>query len=134
MTPSAIEDVALHRHVDAPFEAVEAKVRDLLKSEGFGVITEIDVQKTFKEKIGADFRRYVILGACNPVLAHRAVEADERAGVLLPCNVVVSEAPAGGVEVYMLNPQALLGMAGLPALADLGADARARLDRVLAAL
>lgn len=119
----------------APDEAV-ARVTDALKAEGFGILTRIDVQSTFKEKLGQDFRPYVILGACNPQLAHRALSADAAAGLLLPCNVVVEEA-AGGSLVRIVNPDAMMavpGMQELPAIQAVAAEARARLERVAEAL
>ena len=104
-------------------------MRDLLKQEGFGVLTEIDVQKTLKEKLGVEFRRYRILGACNPPLAHRALSAEPGVGLLLPCNVVIEEID-GGSRVLFLDPVAALGIVGNPELAPLAEEAGARLRRV----
>lgn len=118
-----------------PDEAI-SRVTAALKAEGFGVLTRIDVQATFKEKLGQDFRPYVILGACNPQLAHRALSADAAAGLLLPCNVVV-EAAAGGSLVRIVNPDAMMGVPGLGNTAEIqavAAEARARLERVADAL
>ena len=111
------------------FEDAELKVRDLLKQEGFGVLTEIDVQKTLKEKLGVDFRRYRILGACNPPLAHRALTVESGVGLLLPCNVVIEDLGRGS-RVLFLDPVAALGIAGNPEIAPLATEASARLHRV----
>jgi len=91
--------------LDTTFDEAVAKTRDALAAEGFGVITEIDVQKTLKAKIGVDFRRYLILGACNPALAHEALKLEPNVGAMLPCNVVVQET-GGGTEVSAIDPVA----------------------------
>ena len=109
------------------------KVTGALKAEGFGVLTTIDVQATLKEKIGAETAPYVILGACNPTLAHQALEREPEIGLLLPCNVVVRQT-ANGTVVEIADPQAMLGLAGGGKLDDLAAEARTRLERVVAAL
>jgi uncharacterized protein (DUF302 family) len=119
--------------VALPFEQALETATALLKGEGFGVLTEIDVQKTLREKIGAEFRRYRILGACNPHLAHRAFQAELEIGLLLPCNVVVYE-EADGATVSIMDPGAALGFVGNPALGPVAEDARARLQRVAARL
>ena len=111
------------------FEDAELKVRDLLKQEGFGVLTEIDVKSTLKEKLQLEFRKYKILGACNPPLAHRALTIDPGVGLLLPCNVVIEEHD-GGSRVLFLDPVAALGIVGNPQLEPLAAEAAARLHRV----
>lgn len=111
------------------FEDAERKVRDLLKQEGFGVLTEIDVKSTLKEKLNVDFRRYKILGACNPPLAHRALTIEPGIGLLLPCNVVIEEHD-GGSRVLILDPVPALGIVGNPELEPVAADAGARLRRV----
>ncbi len=120
-------------HLDLPFEEAMARTRAALKEQGFGVLTEIDVQQTLKEKLGADFRRYVILGACNPPLAHRALTAELDIGLLLPCNVVLYE-EGSGTTVKVMDPQAALGLVANPAIAPVAAEARDRLDRALSAL
>lgn len=112
---------------------VKPKVLDALKQEGFGVLTEIDVQKTLKEKLGEDMEPYLILGACNPRLAHRALEVDRSIGLLLPCNVVLRETP-DGVEVSILDPLAMFEMVDSrtqAALKDLPQEAAERLRRVV---
>ena len=115
--------------VDLPYEQAVQRTTELLKEEGFGVLTQIDVKQTLKEKLGADFRRYVILGACNPPLAHRAFEAELNIGLLLPCNVVVYEEEAGSAVAFV-DPGAALGSAGNEALKPVAQEASARLRRV----
>lgn len=116
--------------VPLPYPEAVTRTREFLKTEGFGVLTEIDVQKTLKEKLGADFRRYVILGACNPPLAHRALAAEPEIGLILPCNVIVYEEGAGAV-VSVMDPVAALGIVGNEALRPIAEDAAARLHRVI---
>jgi uncharacterized protein (DUF302 family) len=111
------------------FDAALQRTTELLKEEGFGVLTSIDVQRTLREKLGVEFRRYVILGACNPPLAHRAFQAELNIGLLLPCNVVVYE-DEGGSAVAFMDPGAAMGFVGNDALLPVGAEARARLLRV----
>jgi uncharacterized protein (DUF302 family) len=114
-------------------EAVEL-VTARLKDEGFGILTEIDVKATLKKKIDVDFRRYVILGACNPHLAHKALTLEDKIGVYLPCNVLVQETADGKVEVSAMNP--LVAMAGVenPALEDVAGQASQALGRVIAGM
>ena len=126
-------DIALRTTLDADYAQAVEQVTAALKQEGFGVLTQVDVKATFKAKLDADFRRYVILGVCNPPLAHRAFTADLDVGLLLPCNVVVYEQGTGSV-VAILDPIAALGVAEFPGLDDVAAEARARLERVIAAL
>ncbi len=113
-----------------PFAAAVARAKELLKEEGFGVLCEIDVAKTLKEKIGADFRPYVILGACNPSLAHQALCAESQLGLLLPCNMVVQQ-EASSVTVSAIDALVLLGVVGRPELTATAADVNTRLNRVL---
>ena len=115
------------------FEAAVTQVKDVLKQEGFGVLTEIDLRAAFREKLGREFRPYVILGACNPPLAFTAVTADPEVGLLLPCNVVVESTGAENTLVRLTNPEALLGsavLAGASELATVARDARDRMARV----
>jgi uncharacterized protein (DUF302 family) len=111
----------------------EVAVREALAVEGFGVLTEIDVAETLRVKLGLERGPYRILGACNPPLAARALDAESDAGLLLPCNVVVYEAPEGTV-VAAADPRALVNLTRNPAMEPVAADARARLERVLAAV
>ncbi len=126
--------------VALPYQEAVRRTTELLKEEGFGILTEIDVQKTMREKLGADFRRYVILGACNPHLAHQAFQAELEIGLLLPCNVVVYEEGDGSV-VSVMDPQARIGDggergapadrrsgAGLPGTGDPDAERRVTLS------
>ena len=119
--------------VRQPFEATVAKVRVALREQGFGVLTEIDMAGTMREKLGADVEPYVILGACNPPLAHRALEADRSVGLLLPCNVVVRSVP-GGVRVEALDPRTMMSLAGEPELEPVADEAARRLDAMLESL
>ncbi len=107
---------------------------DALKGEGFGVLTEIDVSATMKAKLGVDFPKYKILGACNPTLALKALTAENQVGVLLPCNVVVQQHADGRVEVSAMDPVGAMSMVGNATLTEIAADVKSRLDRVLAKL
>lgn len=119
--------------VPEPFAQVVDRVRAVLKDQGFGVLTEIDVRATLREKIGEEIEEYLILGACNPVLAHRALEVDRRIGLLLPCNVTV-RADGDGTIVEALNPQTMVGLTVLPELQPVADEATRRLTTALAAL
>jgi uncharacterized protein (DUF302 family) len=116
-----------------PYEQAIAAVTDALKAEGFGVLTTIDVQQTLRAKLGAEMEPYVILGACNPPLAHRALSADREIGLLLPCNVVV-RATETGSRVDVADPRAMMSITGDDALVDVASEARQRLQRVVEAL
>jgi len=113
-----------------PFAEANTRIRDALRTAGFGVLTEIDVQSTLREKLGEQMEQYVILGACNPPLAHRALSADRSIGLLLPCNVVV-RAAGDGTIVEALDPRAIAEMAGQPLLKDIAAEAAGRLRAAL---
>lgn len=126
-------EYAINLKLDLPYEQALEKVIQALQEEGFGVLTRIDVKETLKEKLSADFRKYAILGACNPLLAHRALSADLDAGLLLPCNVVVYEEGEGSV-VGIMDPIAMLGIISNPELEAVAREARSRLVRVSEAL
>lgn len=118
--------------VPLPYERAVERVREALAAEGFGVLTEIDVRATLQKKLGVEFRPYVILGACNPPLAHRALSAERDVGLLLPCNVIVYAADIPGRSVVAaLDPVEQLKLAGNAALEPLAADVRQRLERAL---
>lgn len=123
---------AMKRTVELGFGETGRRVRAALEEEGFGVLTEIDVKATLKEKLNADFRRYEILGACDPSLAYQALQAEGDVGLLLPCNVVVQEAEnGGGTVVEAMDPVVQLGVADNDELPPLAEKVRARLVRVL---
>ncbi|MFH1842282.1 MAG: DUF302 domain-containing protein [bacterium] len=117
-----------------PFdEAVTATVA-ALQAEGFGILTEIDVAATLKKKLDVDFRPYRILGACNPPFAHQALQAEDKIGLMLPCNVIVQETVDGDIEVAAIDPLASMQAVGNPALAHIGTEVRDKLARVIASL
>lgn len=117
-----------------PFPEAVARVRAALAGQGFGVLTEIDVKATMKAKLDADMEDYVILGACNPALAHRALAADRSIGLLLPCNVVVRSAGENKSTVEMLDPTVMSQVSEAPGLDDIAAQAAEKLRAALAAL
>ena len=133
-TPTQVE-YGLRAHLDLQYEEAVEKVTAALKKEGFGVLTQIDVKATLKQKLDVDFRRYIILGACNPPLAYRAFTAELEIGLLLPCNVVVYESDGGsGSVVSIIDPVMMLGIGLNPDLSPVGEEAATRLRRVLDSL
>lgn len=128
--------LALSTTVHASFEDAVEKTRAALQEQGFGVLTEIDMQATLKAKLGEDMERYVILGACNPPLAHRAIGVNRRIGLLLPCNVVVREDPAteGAVLVEAMNPQLIVQVTDEPELEPVAMEAGTCLQAAIDAL
>jgi uncharacterized protein (DUF302 family) len=121
---------ALKKLTKTTYDDVLARIPDLLKEEGFGVLTRIDVKETLKQKIGADFRKYQILGACNPQLAHQVLGTDLEIGTMLPCNVVVYEGDDGHAVVLAIDPSRTVAAAN-PAILPFAEEVRTRLARVL---
>ncbi|MCL7970497.1 MAG: DUF302 domain-containing protein [marine benthic group bacterium] len=125
---------SMHRTLrGVDFDEAMERVSEALKQEGFGVLTRIDVAETLKSKIDVDYRPYVILGACNPVLAHQALKADDNIGLMLPCNVVVARGD-GGTEVSFVRPHAMMEIADAPAIRAVADEAQTRLERALESL
>ncbi|HEY8693622.1 MAG TPA: DUF302 domain-containing protein [Chloroflexota bacterium] len=120
--------------VRLPYEQAVERTKEALKAEGFGILSEIDVRKTMKEKLNVDFRPYVILGACNPPLAHKALEAEADIGLLLPCNVVVREEADGQSRVMAMDPEAAMGIVHSAALEEVASEAKSRLQRAMVAI
>lgn len=125
--------LGITRHLDRPFEQALADTRSALQAQGFGILTEIDVQATLRDKIAVDFRPYVILGACNPLLAHRALSAELDIGLLLPCNVVVYGEDGGSV-VSAFDPEVAMTMIDDAVIAEVASEARERLTAAIEAL
>ncbi|MFI4933588.1 MAG: DUF302 domain-containing protein [Caulobacterales bacterium] len=122
------------KHLDRPFDEVVERVRAGLQDAGFGVITQIDIQATLKAKLDADFRPYLILGACNPAMAHEALKLEDKVGAMLPCNVVVQASPGGGVEVAAIDPVASMQAIDNPALKTMAGIVAGKLKGVVEAL
>ncbi len=113
------------------FEEAVTRVTEELKKGGFGVLTEIDVKETLKKKLNVDFRKYKIMGACNPPYAYKALQAEDKIGLMLPCNVIVQELPGGKVEVAAIDPVASMAAIDNPKLRDVGEQVRAKLKAVI---
>jgi uncharacterized protein (DUF302 family) len=124
----------IEKAVSLPFEETLERVREELKKEGFGVLTEIDVRETMKKKLNEDFRDYRILGACNPPFAWKALQVEDRIGVMLPCNVIVQKTRDGSVEVAAIDPAASMETVGNPRLTEIARQVQERLRKVIAAL
>ena len=113
------------------FDEAVTKVAEELKKEGFGILTEIDVKETMKKKLGVDFRKYKILGACNPPFAHKALDLEDKIGTMLPCNVIVQETMGGQVEVAAIDPVASMQAVENPKLMKVAEEVRGKLNRVI---
>ena len=124
----------LSKTLSMSFDAAVTRTVEALKHEGFGIITEIDIQQTLKTKIGVDFPSYRILGACNPALAYEALQLENKVGTMLPCNVVVRDAGDGQIEVAAIDPVASMEAIDNPALKQAAAQIKAKLERVIAQL
>ncbi len=120
--------------VDYPFDEAVAKTIEALKEEGFGILTEIDVKETMKQKLDVDFRRYKILGACHPALAYRALQTEDKIGVMLPCNVVVQEVSNGTLEVSAVDPVASMMAIDNAELQVIAQEVQDKLKRVISSL
>jgi uncharacterized protein (DUF302 family) len=123
-----------NKTVALPFEEAVDRIKAELKKEGFGVLTEIDVQKTLKDKIGVEFRKYRILGACNAPFAYKALQAEDKIGTMLPCSVIVQELASGGVEVAAIDPLASMAAVANAGLGEVGQEVREKLKRAVEAL
>lgn len=119
------------RVLDVPFDEATSRVTAVLADHGFGVLTTIDVKATLKKKLDVDFRPYTILGACNPGMAHKALQCEGKIGTMLPCNVVVQQAADGRIEVSAVDPVASMQAIDNPALAEIAAEVRSRLQTVI---
>ena len=113
------------------FDEAVAKVTEELKKGGFGIISKIDVKETLKKKLNVDFRKYKILGACNPPFSYRALQVEDKIGLMMPCNVIVQELPGGKVEVAAINPVASMAAVNNPKLRDVGMEVSAKLKAVI---
>jgi uncharacterized protein (DUF302 family) len=126
--------LGIHVELNTDFDTALQRVEAALKAEGFGVLTDIDVQETLRTKLGVEMRPYRILGACNPPLAHQALMAAPEVGLLLPCNVVVAQMESGGVDVGLIDPNVMMSVGGMSELEPIALAARERLTRVADAL
>lgn len=120
--------------LDTTFDKAIAKVTDALKTQGFGILTEIDVKATMKQKLDIDFRNYKILGACNPPFAYKALSVEDKIGTMLPCNVIVQELNDGKIEIAAIDPIASMSAVQNPALGDIAFEVQDRLKKVIESL
>jgi uncharacterized protein (DUF302 family) len=134
MNTNTVSNLGIKVRLLTDYESALARVEEALKLEGFGILTEIDVKATFKKKLDVDFRPYMILGACNPPLAHRALTAAPEVGLLLPCNVTVAQAEDGLIDVSLVDPLSMLGIIENEDLRTVAQEAHERLERVATAL
>ena len=126
-----MSNYSMKKKVDLDYEATLEKVKAELKKEGFGVLSEIDMKQTFKDKIGEDFNKYIILGACNPKFAYKALQMEEDIGLLLPCNVVVSTSDSGDTTVAIINPMEVMNLPNNQEIKELAKEIKERLERVI---
>ena len=119
------------KKLEFSYEKALGRVTQELKKEGFGILTEIDVKETLKKKLNVDFRKYTILGACNPPFAYQALQAEEKIGLMLPCNVIVQETSDGGTEVSAIDPVASMQAIENPKLQEVAQQVRAKLKKVI---
>ncbi len=134
MLTASKEQLGVKVVLEDDFDTVLDRVASALKEEGFGILTEIDVQATMESKLGIDYPQYRILGACNPKLAHKVLSANQEMGLLLPCNVTVVEAGDGKVEISIINPLRMMDIVGDPSIRKTAEEAQARLSRVASSL
>lgn len=120
--------------ITSEFSAAIEKVKDVLKAEGFGVLTEIDMKATLKKKLDADFRNYMILGACNPPFAYQALQSEDKVGLMLPCNVIVQEIEPGKIEVAAVDPMASMMAIDNPSLGAVAEEVQDKMKKVIEAL
>ena len=120
-----------NKTLDLPFDKAVERVTDELKKEGFGVLTEIDVQTTLKKKLDVDFRPYRILGACNPPFAHQALQAEKNIGLMLPCNVIVQDAGEGKTDIAAIDPLVAMSRVDNPDLESVAKEVQSKLQRVI---
>ena len=126
-----MSNYSMKKKVDLNYEDALEKVKAELKEEGFGVLSEIDMKQTFKDKIGEDFNKYIILGACNPKFAYKALQMEEDIGLLLPCNVVVSTSDSGDTTVAIINPMEVMNLPNNQDIKELAKEIKERLERVI---
>lgn len=124
----------ISKNLDSGFDEVVEKVKESLKAEGFGVLCEINIQEKLKEKLNVDFRKYKILGACNPSYAYKALQSEDKIGTMLPCSVIVQERGAHAIEIAAVDPIASMVAIENPELAGIAAEVKERLERVIATL